>query len=262
MYRTERRAFLIFGAVVLMAYSATLSVAHNQWFLDALPAGAANTVPTLIFGAAAYWIVTNFVVGKAPAVQAVAHLLVGATFAVLTYWLLLVMLGLVNGLSTTQFEVRPLISRAMAWQLLQNVTTYAIVALLAHHRSQHRKALALVADDKAVPDPLSRYFIRSRNGEEILPVDVDAIISISGAGDYAEVATEAGRHLVRMSLGKFEQVLDPVRFARVHRSRIVNLHRVTLAEPAGDGRLLVHLSNGEGIVTSRAGATALRERII
>lgn len=260
MYRTERRTFVIAAVVVLTAYSATLSVAHNQRFLDAIPAGAANTLPTLIFGAGAYWIVMRFIVGRTPAVQAAAHFLVGGCFAVLTYWLLLVMLGLVNGISPMQFEVRPLVSRAMAWQLLQNVTTYGIVALLAYHRWQYSKAVAVAAESRPTPNLMSRYFIRS--GEGILPVDVDAIISITGAGDYTEVATPTGRHLARMTLARFEKVLDPARFARVHRSQIINLQRVTLAEPAGDGRLLLHLSNGEEIVTSRAGAVALRERIL
>ncbi|WP_019834403.1 LytR/AlgR family response regulator transcription factor [Sphingomonas sp. PR090111-T3T-6A] len=250
---------MIGGGLILIGYSATLSVAHNLWLPEAIPAGFANTLPTLLFGAAAYWIIVRFVAGQSTTVQAVAHLLVGTAFAVLTYWLLLVMLGVLDGVSATQFEVRPFASRAMAWQLLQNVTTYGVVALFAY-RPRQRGEAAPVAEGSPPRNPLSRYFIRS--GDEILPVDVDAIVSITGADDYAEVATATGRHLARMTLAKFEQTLDPARFARVHRSRIVNLQRVTLAEPAGDGRLLLHLSNGERIVTSRAGAAALRERVL
>ena len=39
--------------------------------------------------------------------------------------------------------------------------------------------------------------------------------SITGADDYAEVATLQGRHLVRLSLSEFEKSLDGDRFIRV-----------------------------------------------
>jgi len=258
MDRVEQKAFAIALALVLVAYSATLTVAHDLRFVEAILAGAANTLPTLIFGAGAYWILKRFVVGQTLATQAAGHIVVGSCFSLFTYWLLLVMLGLVNGSSATQFEVRPLISRAMAWQMLQNVTIYGIIALLAYHRGRRSELAPAGAEGR--PDPLSRYFIRS--GDEILPIDIQAIVSIKGAGDYAEVSTPTGSHLTRMTLAKFEKILDPAHFVRVHRSTIINLQSVILAEPAGDGRLLLQLSNGEEILTSRAGAVSLREHIL
>jgi two-component system LytT family response regulator len=65
---------------------------------------------------------------------------------------------------------------------------------------------------------------------------------------------------VRMTLSEFEQSLDPGRFIRVHRSRIVNFERIARAEPAGGGRLLLHMDDGEAIAASRAGSRILRER--
>ena len=49
---------------------------------------------------------------------------------------------------------------------------------------------------------------------------------------------------------------------RVHRSRIVNIHKTDRAEPLGDGRLVLHMESGEPIQTSRAGAKSLRNRVI
>jgi len=91
---------------------------------------------------------------------------------------------------------------------------------------------------------------------------VAAIVSITGADDYAEVATLHGKHLVRLTLAEFEKALDGARFIRVHRSRIVNVDRVSRAEPAGGGRMLLHMENGEMISTSRAGARLLRDRVL
>ncbi|HET7316321.1 MAG TPA: LytTR family DNA-binding domain-containing protein, partial [Sphingomicrobium sp.] len=101
-----------------------------------------------------------------------------------------------------------------------------------------------------------------RTGDEMQPIDVGSIISIRGADDYAEVSTLGGTHLVRMTLTEFEQSLDPQRFIRVHRSRIVNVERVVRAEPAGGGRLLLHMQNGEAIPASRAGSRLLRDRVL
>ena len=122
--------------MVFIAYSITLSIANAAPLWDALAPAAANTVPTMLFGAFAYWIIITNIAPRPTAFRAGAHLILAAGFALLSYWLLLVLLGLAQGASAMEFEVRPLISRAMAWQTLQNVTVYAIVAVLAHHRSE------------------------------------------------------------------------------------------------------------------------------
>lgn len=85
---------------------------------------------------------------------------------------------------------------------------------------------------------------------------------MSGRVRFLAVATTSGRHLVRMTLGDFEQALQSVRFIRVHRSHIVNVARIERAEPAGGGRMLLHMDNGEAVQTSRAGTRLLRDRIL
>ena len=55
--------------------------------------------------------------------------------------------------------------------------------------------------------PLTRYLIRK--GDEMTPVAVGDIISITGAQDYSEVTTSDGHHLVSLSLADFEARLDP-----------------------------------------------------
>ncbi|WP_426663411.1 LytR/AlgR family response regulator transcription factor [Rhodanobacter aciditrophus] len=107
---------------------------------------------------------------------------------------------------------------------------------------------------------LSRYFVRI--GEELRPLDIDTVVSIGGADDYAEVRTLSGRHLVRLTLAEFTRSLDPAKYVRVHRSWIVNTHRIARAEPAGGGRLLLHMETGHTISTSREGAKRLRNRVL
>lgn len=258
---TDVRRFGLAAGIVFVAYSATLCVANTLSLPDAMIAGAANTVPTVLFGTAAYWILVASIARKGPAFQVAAHLILCTCFAFLSYWLLLVLLGLAGGVSATQFEVRPFVSRAMAWQTLLNVAVYGMIALWAHNRpSREDETPVAVAGRDEARETLSRYFIRS--GDDAVPVEIESIVSISGADDYAEIKTAGGQHLARMTLARFEELLDPARFVRVHRSRIVNLDHVARIEPAGSGRLLIHMDDGDTISASRAGSALLRERIL
>ena len=82
---------------------------------------------------------------------------------------------------------------------------------------------------------------------------------ITGANGYSEVVTRDRRILSTTPLARFEEILPRDQFFRAHRSHIVRLAAVEHAEPAGNARLVLHLEDGEKIITSRAGAKRLRE---
>lgn len=251
---------VVSASIVLAAYAVTLAIARQLSPPHALIAGAANMIPTVVFGAAAYRIVRMWIVGRPIVLQAAGHTVLGAAFVIMTYWLLMVVLGAAEGVSAIEFSVRPFSHSGTAWQSLQNVTTYGLIAALAYLHARPASASVDLQDTSDTGRLLSRYFIRS--DDDFIPMDVEAIVSIAGADDYCEVATLEGRHLARMSLADFERVLDPARFIRIHRSRIVNLGRIARAEPAGGGRLLVHLENGETIAASRTGSKRLRDHLL
>lgn len=264
---------LLLISLVFTAYSVTIAIAMRGPIGASLAAGAANTVPVVIFGAFARHIIRSRLIGRSATIQIVGHVMLCAVFSLLSYWLLIVLLGLVNGLSPTEFMVKPFPASGTAWQMLETVTTYGMIAALSYLPVQALHAEAPIADVPTVA-PLapastmverrepgaSRHFIR--NGDELRPIDFDQIISVAGADDYAEIVSLEGTHLVRMTLAEFEKTLDPKRFVRVHRSSIVNVYRIARAEPAGGGRLLLHMSNGQMISASRTGARLLRDRVI
>lgn len=255
------RLALIGTPVVFGAYALVLAIGHGGSLLDALPGSVANTVPTVTFGLAAYALIRSWLVKQRVATQVAGHILLCVGYALVSYWLLIVMLGAVSGLSVIKFEVVPFPVRASVWQMLENGTVYGIIASLAYVGIRPRDVTVVLAgDEDSTRVGLSRYFIRS--GDEIQPIDVNSIVSIAGADDYAEVTTLVGKHLVRMTLADFEKSLDPQRFIRVHRSRIVNFERILRAEPAGGGRLLLHMEGGEIIPASRSGSRLFRDRII
>jgi DNA-binding LytR/AlgR family response regulator len=252
---------LVGTPLVFAAYELALSIGHDSSLIDALPGSVANTIPAVLFGLIAFEIIRTGLVGRRTSVQIIAHAVLCAAYALLSYWLLIVLLGAVSGFSVIQFQVEPFPIRASVWQLLQNATTYGIIAVLAYRGTSGSEVRLVLASEDGQGHPgRSRYFIRS--GDEIQPIEVNSIVSITGAGDYAEVGTLDGRHLVRMTLAEFEKSLDSARFIRVHRSRIVNVDRIARAEPAGGGRLLLHMEDGEAIAASRSGSRLLRERVI
>ena len=291
-------------AGIFLVYSITIRFAMRLDLVGCLLGGAANTIPVVIFGLAVRYTIIRRLVGKPLMIQLVAHILLCAAFISLSYCLLIVLLGLFNGASYEGFVVRPFSTGGMAWQTLENVTTYALLAAVSYLQAQtppadasiragaesgtsgpnrdfsgsmaasetaeeaHR-AEALFA--KAAPDAgsnsearadkgRSRYFVRI--GDELRPLDIDTVVSIAGADDYAEVRTSSGKHLVRVTLAEFAASLDPTKYVRVHRSWIVNIHRIAKAEPAGGGRLLLHMETGQAISTSRAGARLVRDRVL
>ena len=156
------------------------------------------------------------------------------------------------------FRVTGFSGPALAWQLFQGLVLYTAVAAITY--AQHSPCGPGATNSSADAGWLQRYLIRS--GEGFHPIDVDQIITITGAHDYSEVTTSDSRHLVRLSLAQFELRLDPHRFMRVHRSTIIHVAHLERAELAGGGRMLAFMSNGESVAVSRAGVKALRTLIV
>jgi DNA-binding LytR/AlgR family response regulator len=291
----KRNFDLLAIAGIFVAYSVTIRLALGLDFVGCLLGGAANTIPVVIFGVAVRRIVVRQLAGKPAAIQLASHLLLCAAFAILSYGMLIVLLGLFGGLGPDGFVVRPFSASGTAWQSLENVTTYAFIATVSHMQvlnkvstvSRHEVTavetdvetvepaasasvptpIAVISPDTSELEPatradagISRYFVRI--GEELRPLDVDTVVSIGGADDYADVRTLGGKHLVRVTLAEFAKSLDPAKYVRVHRSWIVNTHRIARAEPAGGGRLLLHMETGQTISTSRDGAKLLRNRVL
>ncbi|MEO6580085.1 MAG: LytTR family DNA-binding domain-containing protein [Sphingomicrobium sp.] len=246
-------------AALCLAYFVTIKLSIHLRFIDALLSTFANIAPLALLAVATRTIIRRYLQTVPPFAQLVGHVPLGIAFSFIWYWSLMVLLGLQSGHSWTSFEVRPIFRNpAIAWMLLQGLTFYSLVAALTYlefRRPEEPPSIEVSAETGGL-----RYFIKELDA--IRPIDAREIISIRGAGDYAEVTTDSGRHLARRTLTEFETLLKPERFVRVHRTTIVNLERVASAESAGDGRMLIHMLNGEMIKTSRAGAKLVRSHVI
>ena len=97
--------------------------------------------------------------------------------------------------------------------------------------------------------PLRRFLVRTSKGYHF--VDTADVEWVEAEGNYAALHAGGRVHLVRHTMKGLEARLDAATFARVHRSAIVNVARVTRAEPMGHGEYRLHLRSGARVETSR-----------
>lgn len=85
----------------------------------------------------------------------------------------------------------------------------------------------------------------------ILFVDVADIDWIEAEGNYARLHAARRVYDVRETLQALTEKLDPRDFVRIHRSTIVNIHRVREVQPWFQGSHVVLLESGEELRMSR-----------
>lgn len=128
-------------------------------------------------------------------------------------------------------------------------------ARLALTLERVRAARALRADEPAGARHASRLTIPGRDATTV--VDTAAIDWIEAAGNYLCIRAGAQTHILRETLGQMQARLDPAYFARVHRSRIVNIARIARLVPLSNGDHTLVLDDGTTLGLSRTYRDAL-----
>ena len=100
-----------------------------------------------------------------------------------------------------------------------------------------------------------------RNDGSITVIDADDVEWVEAADNYVRLHTSRGRLLMRETMRALEHRLDPRRFARIHRSAIVNLSRVRELQPMFNGEYVVLLASGAKLTLSRGYRDQFRERL-
>lgn len=158
----------------------------------------------------------------------------------------------------------------------------AIVFVTAHERYAV-DAFAVEAFDYLLkpvdPDRLARVVerLRERTVENVVPVekvpvvvgggtellDYDQVHYVQADGDYSRVHTYDRAYLCTSSLGELEERLPQARFARIHRSYLVNLAKVAGVRRASPDRLRLQLADAEQteLDVARRQSRQLRERL-
>jgi two-component system LytT family response regulator len=106
---------------------------------------------------------------------------------------------------------------------------------------------------------LKRLAIKEKGRIDV--VDVDDIDYIDSGGHYLCIHVGKTVHLLRGQISQLESQLDPMRFARVHRSAIVRLDRIKSLGRRHNGDCDLILAGGAKIVLSRTFHEALLDRL-
>ena len=122
-----------------------------------------------------------------------------------------------------------------------------------------RRLLALVNDIKPAPARVDRLVVKS--GGRVFFLRTDDLDWIEAAGNYVRLHLGEESHLFRETMTRMETRLDPRRFVRIHRSRIVNTERIKELQPWFNGEYVVILRNGTRLPLSRGYREKLQEHL-
>ncbi|HEX6368485.1 MAG TPA: LytTR family DNA-binding domain-containing protein [Longimicrobium sp.] len=140
--------------------------------------------------------------------------------------------------------------------------------VLRRARAQVRQARGAGADPRLLSfvqqmEERARYLrrIAVRVGTRVRLVNVEDVDYFEAETNYVRLHLAGASHLVRDTLTALEARLDPARFARVHRSLIVNLERVAEVEPLFAGEHVLSLKNGTRLTTGRTYRARVQEAL-
>src|SRR5688572_13369923 len=100
-----------------------------------------------------------------------------------------------------------------------------------------------------------------RNGDRVLVLGAAEIDWVEAYGDYVRLHVGQQSHLLRSTLTEMEQRLKPEGFARIHRSRLVNLDRIREFNTVSPTELLIVLKDGARLNASPTYLKELQRRL-
>jgi two-component system, LytTR family, response regulator len=122
-----------------------------------------------------------------------------------------------------------------------------------------RRLLALVKDLRRDQPKSDRLVVKS--GGRLFFLRADEIDWVEAAGNYVRLHVGPGSHLLRETMNAIEGRLDPEKFFRIHRSRIVNMERIQELQPWLNGEYAVLLRTGTRLTLSRGYREKLQDRL-
>ena len=112
-----------------------------------------------------------------------------------------------------------------------------------------RQILSLLETIASPHRSLKRLAVRSAG--KTLFVDVEDIDWIEAAENYVQLHVGRAAHLLHVTMNTLEQSLNPEIFVRIHRSIMVNIHRIKELQPAAHGEYVVTLQDGVRLESGR-----------
>ncbi|GAB4200682.1 MAG: LytTR family DNA-binding domain-containing protein [Wenzhouxiangellaceae bacterium] len=136
---------------------------------------------------------------------------------------------------------------------LQEAINRAWEAFEQRNMKHQRQAMERMLNDwhgDSAERPPTRLAIR--DGSTTVWVNQGDIECIEAAGDYMCVYAGNETYVTRTTMKTLEEKLDPAILQRIHRSAIINLHRVKSMRPHLNGEYFITLTSGRTVRLSRS----------
>jgi two-component system LytT family response regulator len=113
--------------------------------------------------------------------------------------------------------------------------------------------------DTPLPSPFNQELVIKNSDHEKVFLPVKDIRWIDAAGDYMCVHTNEETHVVRITMKKLVDLLDPSLFTRIHKSTLVNVHCIKSVRPMRNSESILELGNEVQLKVSRNYSSAIQK---
>jgi len=153
-----------------------------------------------------------------------------------------------------------LTSKLWIYELRKDFMAYILI--LGMFLASRQLAQLRLEADMAKQDARVSGRITLKNGGRMIFLQADEIIYAKSAGNYVEVFTDNGMHLIRMTMSALENLLNEAeQHIRVHRSYLVRKTSISELKPNGDGEAVIFVPNKVQIPVSRKYRAALETKL-
>ncbi|HTC47376.1 MAG TPA: LytTR family DNA-binding domain-containing protein [Candidatus Aquilonibacter sp.] len=133
--------------------------------------------------------------------------------------------------------------------------THRIINLLSEMKPGKRP------ESNAEQANLEKRLAIKANGRVVF-VDLDNVDWIEAAANYVRLNIGKESYLFRETITRVSERLDTNHFVRIHRSTIVNIHKIKELIPVNSGEYVVVLKSGRELSCSRGHRAALQEIVM
>lgn len=165
------------------------------------------------------------------------------------------------------YLLKPIDDRRLR-RAVQRVREHLATRTAVDHRDQLLKLICDITGEEVTLDaaleglreraaPAPRR-LAIKEGASTVCVEIRDIDWIESAGDYLCIHASGKTHVLRGTMKRMQQLLDPARFARVHRSTIINVSRVCSMRPHANGECFLTLDGNKEVKVSRSYADSVK----
>jgi two-component system LytT family response regulator len=115
--------------------------------------------------------------------------------------------------------------------------------------------------NKPLPTAFAQELVIKVGDHQRIFLPVNDIRWIDAAGDYMCIHTPEETHVVRITMKKLEEKLDPQVFVRIHKSTLVNIHYIKSVKSHRNSECIVILDENVNLKASRNYSAKIHELV-